>query len=67
MADLAQARDYFTALFQDGDEFELVAVRDGRARRATFGLADLNSVLAACEAFEEQNFNVYASVLPLAQ
>lgn len=64
--DTEQVQAYFKAVYSDGDKFELVAVRDGSARRKTFAYPDdLDTVLTACEAFEKAEFNVYASVLPL--
>jgi hypothetical protein len=65
-----QTRAWFEAQYDDGDEFELVAIKDGNARRKTFtwGNDDLPlGVLDACEAFEAHGFDVYASALPLSQ
>lgn len=63
-----QTRAWFEALYEDGQHFELVAIKDGNARRKTFqwGNDDVPmGVLDACEAFEAHGFDVYASVMPL--
>ena len=66
--DAEQAQSYFDALYDDGDRFELVAIKDGNARRKEFTWGDDDhplSVLDACEAFEAHGFDVYASAMPL--
>lgn len=64
--DVEQTHTWLEAVYEDGDRFELVAIKDKRARRKTFtwGLDD-NPVLEAIEAFEEHGFDVYASAMPL--
>lgn len=66
MADLEQVRRYFGALYLPGQTFELVAVKNGQARRRKFGFPnDLETVLDAIAVFEAAEWNLYASVLPL--
>lgn len=66
MADLEQAKLYFAALYDPGQLFELVAIKDGAARRKVFLYPnDIDAVLEAINGFEEAGWNLYASALPL--
>lgn len=57
---------YFDRLYDPGDLFEIVAIKDGKARRAKFAYQDDNAeVLEALAGFEDLGWNLYASVLPL--
>lgn len=67
--DVEQSMSWFDALYNDGDSFELVAIKDGNARRKTFhwdpGSSVYFDVQDACAAFEAHGFDVYASAMPL--
>lgn len=66
--DREQVTRFFDRLYLPGQHFELVAVKDGRARRSTFEWPRArDTVLLALEAFEAKEFNLYASVLPVEQ
>ncbi len=64
--DREQVTRYFERLYEPGQHFELVAVKDGQARRATFEWpVGSDAVLTALEQFEILGYNLYASVLPI--
>lgn len=57
---------YFDRLYDPGDLYELVAIKDGTARRAKFAYQDDNrEALEALAEFENLGWNLYTSVLPL--
>lgn len=57
---------YFDRLYDPGDLFEIVAIKDGKARRAKFAYQDDNAeVLEALAGFDNLGWNLYASVLPM--
>ncbi len=72
--DFEQVANWLDAVYSNGDLFELVAIKDGKARRKTFtyggrqhtygGIATVE-VCDAIQVFEEKGFDVYASALPL--
>jgi hypothetical protein len=64
--DQEQVTRFFGRLYQPGQHFELVAVKDGQARRKTFEwVGQTPVILSALEGFEALGYNLYASVLPL--
>ena len=72
--DFEQVQDWLDAIYNDGDQFELVAIKDKKARRKTFTYGGQKhtyngqrtlEVLHAIEAFEAAGFDVYASAMPL--
>jgi hypothetical protein len=68
--DADQARTWLEALYDDGDSFELVAIKDGKAHRKTYTWNDDDhqySVLDGIEAAEQGGWDVYASAMPLGQ
>lgn len=67
MVDREQVESFLNHLYAPGQRFELVAVKDGNARRHTFTLDEANvlTVLDATTTFEEREWNVYASAMPL--
>lgn len=66
--DVEQVTRFFDRLYLPGQHFELVAVKDGRARRETFEWpASSEKVVSALEVFEGYGFNLYSSALPTEQ
>jgi len=69
--DADQARQWFDALYEEeGDAFELVAIKNGRAHRKEYVWGDDDaqySVLDGIEAAEAGGWDIYASVMPLGQ
>lgn len=68
--DAEQVTSWMTAQYDDGQSFELVAIKGGNARRKalTWNSQDYKAgqqVLDACEAFEAHGFDVYASAMPM--
>lgn len=65
MIDRKQINSFLQVLYTPSDEVELVAVKDGNARRKTFAVADLP--IDGIQKFEDDGWNVYISALPLYQ
>jgi len=64
--DTEQTEKWLAQQYGEGDQFELVAIKDKQARRKTFtwGYPD-EDPLGACGAFEAAGYDVYASAMPM--
>ena len=64
-----QATSWLDQLYGDGDDFELVAIKDGKAHRKlyTWGVVDGGAVVEAMQKSEAGGWNVYASAMPRQQ
>lgn len=65
--DAIQVTQWMARLYKPGQTFELVAVKDGLARRKTFTWATGLGISSAIQTFEDKGWNVYASAMPLEQ
>lgn len=64
--DREQVTRHLGRLYGESEHFELVAVKSGQAKRKTFRWPDDGEeVVQAIKVFEEKDWNIYASVLPL--
>lgn len=63
--DAEQVNRYISKLYQPGQTFELVAIKDNSARRKDFTMgAEEDSLLGAITVFEDKGYNVYTSAMP---
>ena len=68
--DWQQTSRWLDTIYNDGDEFELVAIKDGKAHRKTYTYSDLtthpstSALMNAIANAEEGGWNVYASAMP---
>lgn len=64
--DKRETHRFLTRLYDIDDDFEVAYINNGQARRVVRNLTDPDTLLAEMERAEMAEFNVYASVLPVA-